>query len=104
MKLISRLNLQTSVIVSQWWGGLELDEKIFNFLKARNIVSASALVSFLIAVPDALVKNQILTEAQRDIFKENVWSALVNILPDSSFNPTPHLPRGMGALKPTKNE
>lgn len=79
---------------------LFLHNDIVAFLKIRNIVSARALISFLIATPDAFIKNNIMTEEERNDFKNDLFSLLHDLLPPKTSPDTSPKKRSFGALRP----
>jgi hypothetical protein len=79
---------------------LYLHNDLVAFLKIRNIVSARGLISFLIATPDSFVRFNIMTETERDSFKDDLFGLLPELLPPEVPPGTPPKKYAYGALRP----
>ncbi len=71
---------------------------VLDFLKKRNVVSASALVSFLMATPQALLTDDFMNQSEADYFRIEVLKLLKDLI-------VIRLPKkySYGAVKPPEN-
>lgn len=78
---------------------LFLHKDIVAFFRKINIVSARALVSYLIAFPSSLLFNNFMSKSELDYFRKEVFDTLKDVLPKEAFDSTPRK-MAYGALKP----
>ncbi len=81
---------------------LYIHADIKDFLRQRNIASVTGLVSFLVATPLALLKDDFMNQSELDFFRKEVFDSLKDILPAEAFVANPKR-YGLGALIPKSN-